>query len=99
MGAEGFFSEEQQEVKLFRTNNGPMNNYHKKKKPAVDHLGDNTVLRIKCTCNLLNKVIFIISTIFSCGLHVNIFYVKYLIQVSTKYTIACILYDPSYLVK
>ncbi len=32
VGAEGFFSEEQQEVKLFRTNNGPMNNYHKKKK-------------------------------------------------------------------
>ncbi len=29
-------------------------------------------------------------------LHVNIFYVKYLIQVSSKKTITCILYDPSY---
>ncbi len=34
---------------------------------------------------LLNGVVFIKSTIiFSCGLHVNIFYVKYLIQISTK---------------
>ncbi len=33
---------------------------------------------------LLNGVIFINSTIIlSCGLHVNIFYVKYVIQVST----------------
>ncbi len=36
-------------------------------------------------CKLLNGVIFINSAIlFSCGLHVNIFYVKYLIQVCTK---------------
>ncbi len=43
-----------------------------------------TVLRIN-VCKLLNGVIFINSTIiFSCGLHVNIFYVKYFIQVSTK---------------
>ncbi len=34
-------------------------------------------------CKLLNGVIFINSTlIFSCGLYENIFYVKYLIQVS-----------------
>ncbi len=36
-------------------------------------------------CKLLNGVIFINSTImFSCGLHVNIFNVKYIIQASTK---------------
>ncbi len=50
----------------------------------LDHSGNTTVLRINI-CKLLNGVIFINSTIiFSCGLHVNIFYVKYLIQVSTK---------------
>ncbi len=40
--------------------------------------------------NLINSTI-----ILSCGLYLNIFNVKYLIQVSTK-TITCILYDPSY---
>ncbi len=35
--------------------------------------------------HFLNGVIFINSTIIlSCGLYVNIFYVKYIIQVSTK---------------
>ncbi len=56
-----------------------MNNYQKKKK-AEDHPGKNT-LRIKRI--YLNKVIFINSTIIlSCGLYVNVFYVKYLIQAS-----------------
>ncbi len=38
-----------EEVELFRTNNGLMNNYQKtnKKNPAVNHPGNNTVLRIK----------------------------------------------------
>ncbi len=45
VGAEGF-SEEQQTVELFRINKGLMNNYHKIKNIAVDHSGDNTVLRI-----------------------------------------------------
>ncbi len=57
----------------------------KQKNTSVDHSGNNTLLRIKHICKLLNGVIFINSTIvFSCRLHVHIFYVKYLIQFSTK---------------
>ncbi len=41
--------------------------------------------------NFINSIIIV-----SCGLYVNIFYVKYFIQVSTKYIITCILCDPSY---
>ncbi len=42
----------------------------KQKNTAVDHSGNNTVSSV---CKLLNRVIFINSTIiFSCGLHVNI---------------------------
>ncbi len=39
------------------------------------------------------------SYFLSCGLYVNIFYVKYLTQDSTKLKITCILYDLSYFVK
>ncbi len=50
-------SEEQQGDLLFRTNKVLMNNYHltKKKNTAVDHSGNNTILRR--LCKLLNGVI------------------------------------------
>ncbi len=61
----------------------------KQKNTSVDHSGNNTVLS---ECKL-----FINSTIiFSCGLYVKKKYVKYIIQVSTKWTLRCILYDSSY---
>ncbi len=54
-----------------------------KKNTAVDHSGKNTVLQIKV--KTFEWGIFINSTIiFFCKLYVNIFYVKYLIQVSAK---------------
>ncbi len=42
------FSEEQKEVELFRTNGTHEQLSLNKTKPAVDHSGSNTVLRIKC---------------------------------------------------
>ncbi len=56
-----------------------------KKHTAVDHSGNNTALRINMYCKCLSGFFFRNSTIiFSCWLYVHIFYVKYLIQVSTK---------------
>ncbi len=55
-----------------------MNNYHLKK-AAVDQCLETR------KCILLNGVIFINSIIIhSCRLYVNVFYVKYLIEVTTK---------------
>ncbi len=55
-----------------------------KKNTAVDHSGKNTVLRTKGMQTFERGLFFNSTIIFSCGLYVNIFYVKYLIQVSTK---------------
>ncbi len=85
LGAEGFFwgTARSFTYKDKQGTHEPLS-LKKPKKTAADHSGNNTVLRIK-RMYILNGVIFINSTnIFSCGLHVNIFYVKYLIQVSTK---------------
>ncbi len=49
----------------------------KKKKTAVDHSGNNSIKDQA-------YVIMYVTIIFSCGLYVRVFYVKYLIQVSTK---------------
>ncbi len=54
----------------------------------------------KSLCKLLNGVIFMNSAIIlSCGLHIHIFYVKYIVQGSTKWknnTFCRFLYDLSY---
>ncbi len=59
-----------------------------KKNTAVDHSGKNTVLQIKVKTfewGIIWGIFFINSTIiFFCKLYVNIFYVKYRIQVSAK---------------
>ncbi len=78
------FSEEQCSVYCFRNKQGTHEQpSQKKKKTVVDHPG-NQVLRTKVP-KLFKVVILIISAIFlSCGPYVNIFYVKYLTQDSTK---------------
>ncbi len=95
------FSEEQQAVLTVQDKQGTheqlsLKQTNKQKKNSCDHSGNNTVLRIKCMQTFERGHFINSPLIFSCGLYVNIFYVKYLIQVSTKLTITCILYDPSY---
>ncbi len=63
----------------------------KQKNTAVDHSGNS----IKNEGDVNFWTGSNSALIFSCGLYVNIFYVKYLIQVSNKLTITWILYDPS----
>ncbi len=65
-----------------------MNNQHKTKKTVVDHPGNHTVLRTKGSQTFewgyyyLNNFSYFFLLFFL--LNVNIFYVKYLTQDSTK---------------
>ncbi len=65
-----------------------------------DHPGKNT--RMKSMLNFEQYVqnfqqyeyfCINVTIIFSCGININVFYVKYLIQVSTKLKMTCIFYD------
>ncbi len=73
VGAEGFFWRTAGSLTVQDKQRDSWTTITKQKNTAVDHSGNNTLLRIK---RMQIKLSF--------GLHVNIFYVKYFIQVSTK---------------